>query len=169
MWRLKRRTLVSKQIWPSRRQHEPKTTFKLFLDFYIDGFSQHNLDRKNALECYKIEISKPPLLLCSFWSWFERIPNLTPILTSPMKSIFSLQISFRVNNKHAWYGYPSRQISISKWCVGRCGSKNKHQEDMRFLNIVLHTQNVLAIIGSIVNTIGVNYMIVILKRSCTLQ
>ena len=40
----------------------------------------------------------------------------------------------------------------------RCGSKNGHQKDMCLKEIGLRAQNMLTILGSIVNIIGGTYM-----------
>ena len=45
-----------------------------------------------------------------------------------------------------------------EWYVVRCGSKNGHQKDTRLKEIGLYAQNMLAILGSIVNMTGGSYM-----------
>ena len=44
--------------------------------------------------------------------------------------------------------------AICEWCVVRCGSKNEHQKDMCSKEIGVRTSNLLIILGSIVNIIG---------------
>ena len=41
-----------------------------------------------------------------------------------------------------------------EWNVGRCGCKDRHQKDMCLKEIELRAQNMLTILGSIVNMIG---------------
>ena len=48
---------------------------------------------------------------------------------------------------------------IFEWCVVRCESKNKHQEVMCLIEIALHAQSLLVILGLIANMIGGTYMI----------
>ena len=44
---------------------------------------------------------------------------------------------------------------VFEWCVVWCGSKNGYQEDPCFKDIKLRPQYLFAILGSIVNKIGV--------------
>ena len=39
-----------------------------------------------------------------------------------------------------------------------CGSKNEYQEDMCLNEIILHVQNMIIVLGSIVNIAGGTYM-----------
>jgi hypothetical protein len=50
------------------------------------------------------------------------------------------------------------EYPIFQWCVVRCGSKDGHQKEISLIEIGLHAQNLLAILGSIVNIIGETYM-----------
>ena len=50
------------------------------------------------------------------------------------------------------------EYPIFQWCVVRCGSKDSHQKEICLTEIGLRAQNVLAILGSIVNIIGETYM-----------
>ena len=45
-------------------------------------------------------------------------------------------------------------------CVDMCGSKNEHQKDKYLEEIRLRAQNLLSVLGSIVNIIGGTYMII---------
>ena len=47
-----------------------------------------------------------------------------------------------------------KQTRILEWCVVSCGSKSRHQNNMCLKEIGLHAQNLLAILGSVVNIGG---------------
>ena len=44
--------------------------------------------------------------------------------------------------------------STYEWYVVRCECKNWHQQDMCLKEIVLHAQNMMTILGSIINKFG---------------
>ena len=46
------------------------------------------------------------------------------------------------------------QTPIFEWCVIRCGSKNKYQKDVCLKESELQAQNLITILGSIVNIMG---------------
>ena len=46
------------------------------------------------------------------------------------------------------------ETAIFEWCVVGCGSKNGYQKNMCLKEIGLHAQNLLTILGSIINIIG---------------
>ena len=49
-------------------------------------------------------------------------------------------------------------IPVFKYYVVICGSKNRHQKDLHAKEIRLHAQNMITILGSMVNMIGGAYM-----------
>ena len=49
-------------------------------------------------------------------------------------------------------------IPISEYSMVRYGSKNWHQNSVSLSEIVLHAQNILTILGSLVNVIEGTYM-----------
>jgi len=63
------------------------------------------------------------------------------------------------DNSNCKVGMPESNIEIIwipifEWHVVRCESKNSHQKNMCLKEIRLHAQNMLIILGSIINMIG---------------